>query len=398
MAQSSTGTSSAKVATRGPVYSYEDVMSLQNTCLGLPPAIRERIEYVKGFASKGTSGTARSWRTGGKPPAAKPTSRPTILKPTADVSVVDKLVEKVRGKINRFDIKTYDETLTWLYENFDPENKLITGKILQLIFEKAVREEMFCGLFAKLLRELSNKFVVMHELLEQRFREFPTILEEAHESVDVKDAAKETDEFIRLNSEKKYRRGYALFIGELFSQSMFSSSELVSTLSFLVDNLWKVSTNSSSNIAEEYVHCIQRIFQGSKYKLADAKGCDMQVERIKELQLKRADFAGFTDKAYYATLDFITTYDSYIMDKESREIVSVSTNQIVAGYKDASMKTTLDAMVNDIMDCVSDCKAEFKLSISEDLDKLRVIVSLSSSETPGLSLRARTTLASIFRV
>lgn len=397
MAQLSTG-SSAKVATRGPVYSYEDVMSLQDTCLGLPPAIRERIEYVKGFAGKGTAATGRSWRTGGKPPAAKPASRPTILKPTADVSVVDKLIEKVRGKINRFDGKTYDETLTWLYENFDPENKVITGKILQLIFEKAVREEMFCGLFAKLLRELSNKFVVMHELLEQRFREFPTILEEAHESVDVKDAAKETDEFIRLNSEKKYRRGYALFIGELFSQGMLGSGELVSTLAFLVDNLWKVSTNSSSNIAEEYVHCIQRIFQGSKYKLADAEGCDKEVERIKELQLKRADFAGFTDKAYYATLDFITTYDSYMMDKESRELVSESTKQILAGYKNASMKATLDTMVIDIMDCVSDCKAEFRLSVSEHLDKLRGIVSLASTETPGLSARARTTLASIFRV
>lgn len=396
MAQLSTVTGSAKVVTRGPVYTYDTVMALHETRLGLPAAIKERIVYVQGFVNKASTG--RSWRTGGKP-VTRPSgvSRP-LLKPTADVSVVDKLIEKVRGKINRLDGRTYDEILTWLCENFDPENTVITGQILQLIFEKAVREEMFCGLFAKLLRDLSNKFVTIRELIEIRFREFPTILEGGHESVDVKDAAKETEEFIRLNSEKKYRRGYALFIGELFSQEMISRAELVSTLSLLVNNLYKVSTNSSSNIAEEYVHCIQRIFQGSKFKLADVDGCNTEVDRIKELQLKRSEFVGFTDKAYFATLDFITSYDSYVMDSESRLAVIEAAELILSGYKNAGNKTSLDTAMIDIMDCVGDCTLEFKESISDYLAKLQKISILPATETPGLSARARTSLISIFRV
>lgn len=391
----STGTSSARVATRGRVYPFETVMALQaGPHLGIPPPIKARIDLVKSFTPAAKSG---SWRTGGKPPVARPIpgTRSTILKSAAETSIDDKIIEKVQGKINKLDERTYDGILSWINENFDPSNGVLTARIVQLIFEKAVREEMFCSLFAKMLRELSAKFTI-GGFIEQRFREFPKILETAHESVDVKDAAKETEEFIRLTSEKKYRRGYALLVGELFNQKMINSSDLIATLKLIIDNLVKAS-ELASNVSEEYVNCIQRLFQGSEYKLADVGGCAEQINRIKVLQTERTKYPGFTDKAYFATLDFMATYDSYVRDTDSREAVIAAVAAITTGYT-KSDKSALESAVDDIMDCVGESSPQFKASVAEHMNQLKKVIDMPAAKTPGLSAVHRSKLASIFRV
>lgn len=391
----STGTSSARATTRGKVYPYETVMALQaGPHLGIPPPIKARIDMVKSLVPASKPG---SWRTNAKPSIARPVpgARSTILKSTAEISIDDKIIEKVQGKINKMDERTYGGILAWINENFDPSNGVLTSRIVQLIFEKAVREEMFCFLFAKMLRDLSTKFTIS-SFIEHRFREFPKILESAHESVDVKDAAAETEEFIRLTSEKKYRRGYALLVGELFNQEMIKSTELIATLELIINNLIK-SSETESNVSEEYVNCIQRIFQGSHYKLADVDGCTEQINRIKKLQTERSKYPGFTDKAYFATLDFMTTYDAYLSDNDSRKAVIAAVAAILAGYTQSD-KSALEEYVNDIMDCMGESSPQFKSSVAGHMEQLRKIVELPASKTPGLSVVHRSKLASIFRI
>lgn len=256
---------------RGTVHLSSDIITKID-------AIRAEIrsgEDIKGWQTVGTfrqaprgrfsglmeSGGYRSRFGGPKPAAAAP--RPIATAPTRYIShfkntedTVENMVVNsiIQGKLNKFSIANYEDVREFLMEILATGDKDFLGDFMKLIFQKAATEPTFCGLYAKLLFELSSRFDFLRLEMDRLYAHFLNIFKE------VIDGSTSMEAFLQYNKEKKYRLGYSQFIGELYKYGIISSTDIINTVSIIVEQMTLlVVIPDKKTTVEEYADCLLRM-------------------------------------------------------------------------------------------------------------------------------------------
>ena len=212
----------------------------------------------------------------------------------------------ILNKLNKFSLSTYKEIKEFLYQILDSGQVDFIKDFMNLVFKKAASEEIFCGLYAKLLSELRVTYPVITKEMEQLFESYLIIFEEIDES-------KNDDYklFVERNIEKKYRLGYSQFLAELTMLEAVDLESLKKTFKILIENIETLGkTSLRGNEIQESCDCLLRMSRvlDKRNGIFFIKTRKMLYEMIQEdleqiLNSDKSAYSGITPKARFALMD-----------------------------------------------------------------------------------------------
>jgi len=264
-----------------------------------------------GHKTHGTGGyQVPQSRAFGRPPMNPATGGPAVTrfgnKARADVTTEERMMDRIRDKMNKFSIMTYDATKTWLSQLLDSGETEFLDEFITLVFEKAAAEPTFCPLYARLITELRAAFPHLSGELQRIFRSFMSIFEDAADEPAI--GSVEYTAFVAMRERRRNRRGYATFIGEAAQNGAFSVVDVTQTCTVVLDGLHAARLNASKGqLAEEYAECLGTIMSRCKVMLMPATAI---VERIRAAQKKEESAPGLTNKARFCLMDITDAYSS----------------------------------------------------------------------------------------
>jgi len=207
------------------------------------------------------------------------------------------MMDRIRDKMNKFSAMTYDATKAWLSQLLDSGETGFLTDFITLVFEKAAAEEPFCALYARLITELSGGFPHLATELRRIFGEFMSVFVEAAEEPDV--GAAEYKAFLALRARRSYRRGYAVFIGEVATRGSLTVADVVSTCNVILDGLMLAKAAVDKGLlCEEYADCLTSLMKSCKVLLRPVSA--PLLTRVAAAEVKSPSL---TNKARFALMD-----------------------------------------------------------------------------------------------
>jgi len=224
--------------------------------------------------------------------------------------VEDKILNNIiLSKLNKFCSATYDDIRDFLYQilgSGDANLSEMTRQFMLLVFKKAAAEEIYCGLYAKLLSEISARYSVILTEMQRLQENYLSIFDEVQE----KGVGEEYETFVEKNIEKKYRRGYSQFIAELTKLENISLPCLESIFQCIFESIEKNAIlPNKQTLIEEYIDCLLRmssVFKNSVSPfMVSARKTLMTLcqTSIENLISKRPEYLSMSPKGRFILMD-----------------------------------------------------------------------------------------------
>jgi len=221
-------------------------------------------------------------------------------KARADVTTEERMMDRIRDKMNKFSAMTFDATKGWLSQLLDSGETDFLTDFITLVFEKAAAEEPFCALYARLITELCAGFPHLRTELQRIFGEFINIFAEAAEEPDV--SAAEYKAFLSLRERRRYRRGYAGFVSEIASLQVLTVNDIIRTCNVILDGLMAAKVKADQGmLCEEYADCLTVIMKRCQIHTS------ILLDRVKE-SMDRTGSPSLTNKARFALMDIVDLF------------------------------------------------------------------------------------------
>lgn len=212
---------------------------------------------------------------------------------------------KIRSKINMIGESTYVPTKAFMQQILDSGETDFLEEFMNIVFQKAATEPNFCGVYAKLLHELGDEFQHLRIEMQNRFREYTAIFDEAEHTPDV--GTGDYTKFVEAQERKKFRRGYSQFVAELAKYGEIDKKDFQSLVELIVKSIQTVYTIPDNTLlCEEYVDCLLKMCKASASILAKSdwiQACLITLEAIGSSV--RSSAPGLSNKARFAILDIL---------------------------------------------------------------------------------------------
>jgi len=221
-----------------------------------------------------------------------------------DATVEERMMDRIRDKMNKFCESTYDTTKSWLSELLDSgETNFLTG-FITLVFDKAAEESHICPLYARLITELRTGFGHLDTELRRIFNEFLTVFEDAVAAEEPDAGAAGYDSYVALRRRRLLRKGYASFVGEIARLGVLTADDIFEVCSHILSGLETGKRNAEKQgLVEEYADCLKTLVVGCKALLATEVAELYRLgARIGEAK-DRTGAPGLSNKARFALMD-----------------------------------------------------------------------------------------------
>jgi hypothetical protein len=221
----------------------------------------------------------------------------------ANESTEDRIMGKVRSKINKIGESTYVPTKAFMQQILDSGNTDFLGEFMEFVFQKAATEPSFCGIYARLLHELADEFSHLRTEMQLRFREYTSIFVETEKTPDVGTA--DYKKFVESQEKKKFRRGYSQFVAELAKLGEVNFDDFRSLIVSIVASILQVYTTAENTLlCEEYVDCLSRMCHAGASMLKKESWANEQIALLSDIiSSPRSSSPGLSNKARFALMD-----------------------------------------------------------------------------------------------
>lgn len=220
-------------------------------------------------------------------------------KSRADVTTDERMMDRIRDKMNKFSPLTYDATKTWLSQLLDSGETEFLHGFITLVFEKAASEVGLVVHYARLLNELRAAFPHLSTELQRIFAEFLAVFDVARTEEELGAAA--YDAFVALRQRQKFRRGYAAFIAEFANLGALTTDDITRTCDIILAALVSAkATAEQQQLCEEYAECLKTLFRTCKTMLTSAA-------TIGHVRDAYAPAPGLSNRARFALMDIVET-------------------------------------------------------------------------------------------
>lgn len=221
-------------------------------------------------------------------------------------SVDNKILNTIiLGKLNKFSKTNYDEIKEFMCQILDSGQTTFLKHFMLLVFEKAASEELYCGLYATLLSELSSKYSILLEEMSVLYVEYMDIFKEVNET-----AIQDYEELLKRNDKKKYRLGYSQFLAELIKHGVINSEIFNKTIDIVVEQiLHSVAKDGETKITEELVDCLVRISKAIKSDATQNSSVIKDhmkaatIYQIEPMTVKNPAMKSLSNKTRFACMD-----------------------------------------------------------------------------------------------
>jgi hypothetical protein len=217
----------------------------------------------------------------------------------------DRILAKVKGKINKIGFTTYDATKVFMQQILDSDETEFLDEFMKFVFQKAATESTFCPLYAKLLHELADQFTHLRVVMNNLFRDYTAIFVEVETTPDV--GTEDYKAFLEAQERKKFRRGYSQFVAELVKLGEADEDAFSILIQQIVSVLESAHTTPAKTlVCEEYIDCLANMCMSAPKILSGASWSYGVKGRLKALtELSRASSPGFTNKGRFALMDLV---------------------------------------------------------------------------------------------
>ena len=214
------------------------------------------------------------------------------------VSVEVRMMDRILDKMNKFSPLTYTSIKCWLSQLLDSGEFSFLTDFITLVFEKAATESAFCKLYAKLITELRESFPYLNVELLRIFDEYMSIFTEARDAPDV--ASADYKKFLKLREQRKFRRGYSMFLGEIIRLGVLPIDNLIATCNLILDELDVCKKLEGQQLlCEEYADCLLTLMKSCELP---SSAVELFKRRIASAMDKK-DSVSLTNKARFGLMD-----------------------------------------------------------------------------------------------
>lgn len=225
----------------------------------------------------------------------------------ATSSTEDRILAKVKGKINKIGFSTYDATKTFMQQILDSDETEFLDEFMNFVFQKAATESTFCPLYARLLHELADEFTHLRTVIVSRFKAYTSIFTEVPGDAAPDATTESYREFVEGQERKKYRRGYSQFVAEMVKLGEVDRDAFALLVQQIVSVLEVTYTDTTKTLlSEEYIDCLANMCKSASSILSSAAWSDSVKTRLMTITAKpRAEVPGLTSKARFALMDLV---------------------------------------------------------------------------------------------
>ncbi len=221
----------------------------------------------------------------------------------ANVATEDRILAKVKGKINKIGHSTYDATKIFMQQILDSDETGFLDDFMKFVFQKAATESSFCPLYARLLHELADEFTHLRDVMCTIFRDYTAIFTEVDAIPEP--SSESYKEFLERQERKKFRRGYSQFVAELVKLGEVDLESFRTLLFQIVSAIEDFQTNPEKTaLSEEYVDCLSNMCRSaSPILIAHSWSSEIQTRLGALISKPAPSLPGFTTKTRFAVMN-----------------------------------------------------------------------------------------------
>jgi hypothetical protein len=212
-------------------------------------------------------------------------------------SIDNKILNTVIGnKLNAFTPLTYNDSRDFIYQILDSGETEFIKDFIEKVFAKATVEDLYCGLFAKLIAEIAHKYPVMYDEMKRYHKEFIKIFDEAGDGDHMK---------------RMYRMGYGQFLSELASLEALDKDDLIEIVKIVNGKIWELTAiPDKTKVVEEFIDCLVRLTNSLKerspkfFQTVKVNMSEIMLENMKALIGRTAgDRPSLSSKGRFGLMD-----------------------------------------------------------------------------------------------
>ncbi len=213
------------------------------------PSATPESGVASASASTSAAAGAGAWRSSRYQPLAE--------------TMEDRIMGKVRAKVNKLGHSTYDATKAFMKQILDSGETDFLEEFMRFVFNKAATESSFCGLYARFLHELADEFSHLRDAMVRKFREYTRVFDEASKAPDV--GTQDYAAFVEAQEQKKFRRGYSQFVAELAKLGEVTTEDFRLLVNQIVETI-RISyeKEESRQMCEEVIDCFLTMVRAVK--------------------------------------------------------------------------------------------------------------------------------------
>ncbi len=223
----------------------------------------------------------------------------------AGVDVEDRMLVRVKGKINRLGHGTYDATKVFMQQILSSDDTDFLDELMKYIFKKASSEPAYCPLYAKLLHELGDEFPHFRTVINTIFTDYINVFKEVDSGDEPDPTSADYEAYKDAQERKRGRRGYSQFVAELVKlgeADLGAFTVLLSTIVGVVET--NHATADNTLMCEEYIDCFATMCTSAATIMRSASWSADLVRRLSVCAAKsKATSAGLSNKARFAIMD-----------------------------------------------------------------------------------------------
>lgn len=241
-------------------------------------------------------------------PASSDKPEPSVARFTsasikATGQVEDRMMARIKGKINKIGNSTYDATKAFMQQILSGDETEFLDEFMKFVFEKAATEASYCALYARLLHELADEFGHIRVVMNRLFTDYLAIFTEV--TVAPEEGASVYLAFVEAQARKKFRRGYSQFVAELVKLGEADKEAFGRMIVQIVEVLETLHTSAEHTLlCEEYIDCLNNMCLNASAIMVSSSWSRGVLDRITVLTKKpKAEVPGLTNKARFALMD-----------------------------------------------------------------------------------------------
>jgi hypothetical protein len=213
-----------------------------------------QLPYKQPYKSGGGSGGSGS---GSGPHKQRYVSKFNKKSGTVDDTIIHTIL---LGKLNKISASNYSEIKEFIIHIISDQESNMIKSFMKSVFEKAVSEDVFCPLYARLLSELTATYPLLLSEMSALYNQYMEIFEEVEDG-----KGENYDELCERNIQKKYRRGYSQFLAELIKYNVIDTATFMKIITKIISQIELNKTNIESiKLNEEFADCLMKIIKAIK--------------------------------------------------------------------------------------------------------------------------------------
>lgn len=221
---------------------------------------------------------------------------------TTAVDMEDRILARVKGKINKIGPSTFEATKAFMQQILDGDETDFLDEFMKFVFQKAATESTFCPLYARLLHELADEFGHLRTVMIRLFTDYTAIFTEVESAPDV--GTEDYRAFVEAQERKKFRRGYSQFVAELVKLGEADKTAFLGLINQILCVLESSYSNPDRNLmCEEYVDCLTHMCYSASTLLRGDTTIQPRVTAL--VKRPRSETPGLTNKGRFALMDLL---------------------------------------------------------------------------------------------